>query len=292
MFSDRHIFMKTFLKNLKNLLSIIFSLYSVLVLYFLFFFSKEKRFQIAEGMQGTYLSQSIFDILIWQYPDYANAYMEKSVAFNKRGEYSTGFALLNEAVDIDPVNHLGYRGWLRLVKLKDYSGAIHDLEKLDSLTPGFEDYPWGENIHYLLGICYNGLGNLERAKDEYSLYFDSQKDSSYLNSIAFVYYGNILLQQDSTDRAKYMFDTAIKIDKHRAEAYYSKGLLFKKINQLDSSSIYFEKALHLYDQGYKHKDLYNEVFQEIYRKDIVAEMTYSPNINPHTSISAKMTTNR
>lgn len=272
--------MKTFLKVLQILFSIAFVFYTILIVYFLFFSPKEKRFQIAEGLQGTYLSQTIFDILIWQYPDFSNAYMEKSVAFNKRGEYAQGFSILNQAVDIDPSNHLGYRGWLRLVKLKDYVGAIYDLERLDSLTPDFEDYPWGENIHYLLGICYNGLGNFERAKYEYRLYFNSQKDSSYLNSMAFVYYGNILLEQDSLKEANHLFNTALKIDKYRIEAYYSKGLYFKKINELDSANTNFKKALKLFDDGYKNQDLYNEVFQEIYKNEIETELVNSQNIKP------------
>jgi len=260
--------MKIILKVIKMLFSITFLFYIIIILYFLFFSSKEKRFKIGEELQGTYLSQTIFDILIWQYPEYSKAYMEKSVAFNKRGEYSKGFYYLNKAVKIDPVNNLGYRGWLRLVKLKDYKGAINDLEKLDSLTPNFEDYPWGENIHYLLGISYNGLGNLEQAKDEYNIYFNSEKDSSNLNPMAFVYYGNILLKQDSLKKANKFFNIAISIDKNRTEAYYFKGIYFKKINELDSSNINFKKSLKLYDKGYKNQDSYNEVFQEIYRKDI------------------------
>ncbi|MBA5629239.1 tetratricopeptide repeat protein [Moheibacter lacus] len=264
--------MKIFFKIIKLLLSTVFLFYTILIAYFLFFSPKEKRFEIGETLQGTYLSQTIFDILIWQYPNYSNAYMEKSVAFNKRGEYSKGFSLLNKAVDIDPSNHLGYRGWLRLVKLKDYKGAIGDLERLDSLTPNFEDYPWGENIHYLLGICYNGLGDFKRAKYEYNIYFNSEKDSTYLNSMAFVYYGNILLEQDSLNKANDLFNIAIKIDKYRTEAYYLKGIYYKKINELDSSNINLKKALKLYDDGYKNQDSYNEVFQEIYRNDIEIEI--------------------
>jgi hypothetical protein len=52
------------------------------------------------------------------------------------------------------------------------------------------------------------------------------------------------------------------------EAYYFKGLSFEKLNLKDSAKINFIRTLALYNKGYKNKDIYNEMFQEIYRENI------------------------
>ena len=41
----------------------------------------------------------------------------------------------------------------------------------------------------------------------------------------------------------------------------------------DSADFFFNKALSSYDQGYKIKDIYNETFNELYRDDIVYELS-------------------
>src|SRR5690606_20632026 len=115
---------------IKVIFSTLFILAILLVCYFLFASPKEKRFSYAEHTQGMFLSQKIFDILIFQNPDYSDAYFEKSVAYNKRGDYEKGFEILDKAVDINPEIHLGYRGWLRLNQIKDYQGCIEDLTTL------------------------------------------------------------------------------------------------------------------------------------------------------------------
>ena len=103
---------------------------------------KEERFKIAEYSQGSYFSQTMFEILKFQHSDYSKVYVEQSVAFNKRGEYAKGFDLLDKGVELDPELHLGYRGWIKLRKLRDYEGALNDFNRLDSLTPKFVDAPW------------------------------------------------------------------------------------------------------------------------------------------------------
>jgi tetratricopeptide (TPR) repeat protein len=78
----------------------------------------------------------------------SDAWMERSVAFNKAGDFEKGFEYLNKAVELDPKLHLGYRGWIRLRKMRDYDKALQDFNILDSLTPNFVDAPWGEDIDF------------------------------------------------------------------------------------------------------------------------------------------------
>ncbi len=263
--------MRKFFAVLKIVFSSLFLLGIILIFYTLFFMPKEKRFVYAENLQGLFFSQKVFDILISQYPNYSDAYFEKSVAFNKRGNYEKGFGLLDKAVELDPKSHLGYRGWLKLHKLKDYQGCIEDLTLLDSLTPNHVDAPWGENIHYLLGLSYKGIKNYDLALTEFNKNLKTEKDSSWVNSNLFLYKGIIYNNLEEFDLAIDNFNACLKNNRdNSAEAYFHKGLSYSKIGLLDSARICFRKSKLIFEKGYKNKNVYNEIQDELYLKDILS----------------------
>lgn len=263
--------MKKLLIALKIIFSSLFILGILLILYTLFFKSKENRFVYAENTQGLFLSQKIFDILISQYPNYSDAYFEKSVAFNKRGEYVEGFELLNKAVELNPELHLGYRGWLKLHKLKDYQGCIDDLTLLDSLTPNHVDAPWGENVHYLLGLSYKGIRNYDLALTEFNKNLKTEKDSSWVNPNLFLYTGIIYNNLENFDQAIKNFNACLKNNRgYSPEAYFHKGISYSKLGIIDSAKSCFQQSKLLFEMGYKNDDVYNEVQDELYLKDILS----------------------
>ena len=262
--------MKKILFVSKIFLSVVFLIGIFLIGYFFLFSSKDKRYSFAEHSQGLYMSQKLFDILIFQNPEDSNSYFEKSVAFNKRGEYAEGFRLLDKAVELNPDWHLGYRGWLRLVKVKDYRGAIRDLERLDSLTPNVVDYPWSNNIHYLLGLSYKGLKEYDYALNEFNKAVTSEKDSSLVNHNLYLHKGIILKDQGKYTDAIANFNACLEHShKQSPEAHYQKALVFKSLEKFDSAQISLNKSLELFNNGYKHKDIYNEVSNELYLSDIL-----------------------
>lgn len=260
--------------TLKVILLVLLVTCILFVSYLFLLAPKEKRFSFAEHSQGSYLSQKIFDILIFQYPNYSNAYFEKSVAYNKRGDYKKGFELLNKAVEIAPKDHLGYRGWLKLKKLKDYQGCIEDLTKLDSLTPNVVDAPWGEDIHYLLGLSYKGLKKDNLALREFNKSIASQKDSSWVNHNLFLHKGIIFSRQNKIKEALDNLNACLRncYDKS-PEAYFQKGVIYRRLNLRDSSKVNLEKSLSLYKAGYANKDVYNELQDELYRMDIEDQLS-------------------
>lgn len=88
----------------------------------------------AGNYQGYKQSQQGFDKAITLCPALSYAWFEKSVPYLKRGLFVEWRKLIDKAVELDPLQHLGYRGWCRYQFLRDYKGAIEDLEKLDQLT--------------------------------------------------------------------------------------------------------------------------------------------------------------
>ena len=83
--------------------------------------------------QGSWQSQEYFDKSI-DLCDFAYSYMEKGVPYLKRGDFIKWKALIDKAVELDPNEYLGYRGWCRLQFLRDYDGAISDIEQLLELN--------------------------------------------------------------------------------------------------------------------------------------------------------------
>ncbi len=267
------IFFKKLLKVFKVVLSIIFLIYSGFIIYVMYIMPFNERFNVAEHSQGLYFSQKVFEILKSQNPNNSNVYFEQSVAFNKRGDYAKGFELLNKAVELDPKLHLGYRGWLKYNFLKDYKDCIKDLKRLDTLTPNFVDAPWGENIHYLLGLSYKGLKQYDLAFIEFDKNLKTEKDSSWVNPNMYLYKGIIYKNLKEYNKAILNLNACLKNNyDNSSEAYYYKGLVYKELGKIDSAKVFFNKSLNLYSQGYKNSDVYTEVQDELYLSDIEAEI--------------------
>ena len=141
--------LKTFFKSktwriiwgtVKLLISIpIFSLCCLLI-YQAFFSSTETKFKLAAGPQGDYYSVFMLDHLIKTNPKNEKILWESSVAYNKRGENEEGMRRLKKVIEMNPRDYLGYSGWIKQTRLKDYENSLKDFHRLDKLSKIVE-YP-------------------------------------------------------------------------------------------------------------------------------------------------------
>jgi len=212
--------------------------------------------------QGSVESQYFFDLSIQTDPTLSHAYFEKSVPYNKRGDYAEGYRLLDRAVALKPKLHLGYRGWLKLVKLKDYKGCISDLKELIRIKSDRVKNAWGENIHYLLGIALSGLYHYNDAIQEFTKALEDHDGKVNVN--VFLYRGMAHLELTNLERAENDFLSCLKSNEYFTEAYYYMGILNAMRHQKAKAKLCFKKAMELYSKGYKNKNPYNEVFKELY----------------------------
>ncbi len=241
---------------------------NISIVYSFFFLDKEKRFEIAENNQGTYFSDCMFNILNIQFPEFSKAYRERSVAYNKRGKYEEGFFYLNKAVSIDPVENLGYRGWIKYEYLRDYEGAINDFKRLDSLTPNFVDYPWGVNIYQMLGNSYAAKKDYKLALLEYEKYLISTNEKDYTGDF-FIFYGKSLENNNNLQEALKSYSRAIVIDSLRADHHYYKATILFKLKKFSEAKIYIKNAQNLYEKNYTYKDKYNDLYMQINKNQIM-----------------------
>jgi len=191
----------------------------------------------------------------------AKEYMEYSIRFNKAGNFEEGFKYLNKAVEIDPKSHLGYRGWIRLRKLRDYNNALLDFKRLDSLTPNFNDAPWGEDINFLRGECFYGKKDYKKAI-HYFLSSIENQGKEWADVQSFVYLWLCELQLENYDDAIKNFKTGLKQSKYIPEAYFGIAKAYKNLGNLEKAKeniLLAEKYM-----NYKRDDIYNEFLNDIY----------------------------
>ena len=216
-------------------------------------------------MQGVGFSQSIFGILNWQHPDYSEAFFERSVPFNKRGDYHTGFYYLDKAVTLEPLKHLGYRGYMKLRFLRDYEGALEDFDRLDNLTPNVVDAPWGENIDFLRGECHYGLGNYGKALEHFNLSVENQ-GADWADIQTIVYLGLCNHELANYEDAKASFEMAISLYDKTPEAHF--GLAKTLLEFGDTANAVKSLSTAKDHITYKRDDPYKEFLNEIYLEEI------------------------
>ncbi|KMQ66756.1 hypothetical protein ACM46_04425 [Chryseobacterium angstadtii] len=221
----------------------------------------------ASDRQGSHESQEAFDKAIGLCPDFSNSYMEKAVPYLKNGDFVTWKILIDKAVTADPKMHLGYRGWCKFQFLRDYSGAVRDLEELKKYYP--EDLGRSLNGDYHLDVVkamsYSALGQKEKAAAiiEKALatkgYFKGMYDHYQL--------GVTYFELGRYDKASENFEKQSK-EYDFAENIYFKSKVSKIRNKdyLDLKML----ALRTYDEGKTMKDVYTHHFNKVYRNQIEA----------------------
>jgi tetratricopeptide (TPR) repeat protein len=222
----------------------------------------------AEKYQGLKKSQIQFDKAIELCPQFDYAYFEKSVPYLKRGDFITWKKLIDKAVELNPTGHLGYRGWCRYQFLRDYKGAIRDLEELDSMV-GY-DIGYSQNGDYHLNIakalCYKALGMKQKA---ISIIEDqlSAKDYSAM-PYDYLHLGVLKLEIGDVNGAIENLKKQIAYNDFLAESYFYLGLAYKKRGDKNEYLRNMNKAKLFYLKGYKRTDPYTHPMDKVYLADI------------------------
>jgi tetratricopeptide (TPR) repeat protein len=222
--------------------------------------------------QGTRESQIRFDQAIALCSKLDYAYFEKAVPYLKRGDFVTWRKLIDKAVNINPVVHLGYRGWCRYQFLRDYKGAINDLEKLDSLSP--HDIGYSINGDYQLNfakaLCYKAIGQKTKALEimEEQLAKENYTPMTY----DYLHVGVLKMDLGDLDGGIEYLKKSIAYNEYLAEPYYYLALTYKKKNSIKDFAENIEKAKTHYLKGYRRFDPYTHPMDKVYLAEIEKEL--------------------
>lgn len=204
-------------------------------------------------------------------PTYAHAYQAKSTAYLKSGDFITWKILIDKAVEYDPKNTLGYRGWCRYQFFRDYKGAIADIEQLEKMI----DYDIGlsTNGDYHLKIakalCYKGLGQKEKALEIIENYLSS--DPEFIGLYDYLHLGVLYLELGRTEEAITAFERQTKEYSHADSEYYW-AIACKSLGQLEASRQHLENAKAKYLDFKYRMDPYTAAMDKIYLSDIEDEL--------------------
>lgn len=207
-----------------------------------------------------------YDAAIELNQDNSDAWMERSVSINKAGNFNKGFEYLDKAIELEPAKHLGYRGWIRLRKMRDYDKALIDFNRLDSLTTNVVDAPWGEDIDFLRGECYYGKRDYQKAIELFNLSIKNQKED-WADVHSFVYLGLCEYQLGNYEKSISEYQRGLKQSKNMPESYFGMAKAYQKLGEIEKAT---ENILKTEENiSYKRDDVYNEFLNEIYLSEVL-----------------------
>lgn len=224
------------------------------------------------GTQGSKLSQMRFDQSISMCPDLDYAYMEKAVPYLKRGDFAAWRKLIDKAVDLNPKEHLGYRGWCRYQFLKDYEGAISDIELLDSLKENDIGYAITGDYHLNVAkaLCYKAIGRKQKA---IQIIEDQLAQKGYEPMLYdYLHLGVLKIETGKLEEGVECLNKSILLNDYYAEAYYYRGLAYKRMGKIIEFKQDLEKSYAYYLKNNKLFDPYSLPMDKIFLSDIKKEL--------------------
>lgn len=221
--------------------------------------------------QGTVPEQFVLDQALEFNPENAAVWRKKSVAYLKRGLAVEFNKYYKKTIAYDPVTWQGWRGYNYLYFYRDYESAIADFNATDTLTPNFIDYPQGQSVDYMRGLCYYGLNNDSTALEYFSKYIEEitlEKDESWVDVYAFLYRGLTFEKLGNPDAAIVDFNKALKYYPNFADSFYHLSRIYNKRGDFKTAKKLIEEAKKYFKMGYYHQRPYIEVQEQIYLVDI------------------------
>ena len=212
-------------------------------------------------------SDLYYKLVLEKYPNTHEAYMSRSVPYNKGGEHATGFAMLNRAVELDPMQNLGYRTFVKLYMMHDYEGALQDCLRLDSLTSYAKPGVWGEDMDMVIGLCYLQLNDFQKARLRFtnSINKVTQENGKQWNSPrVFLYLGITLMKEKAYSQAAQVLDELIQLNPNYSEAYYYKAQCYSSRKDLKNAEATLEKCKQVFEKYGAEKNAYFEMPYQIY----------------------------
>jgi tetratricopeptide (TPR) repeat protein len=206
-------------------------------------------------------------LILQKYPNAHEAYMNRSVAYNKTGEHAAGFALLNKAVELAPVQYLGYRAFVKLYMMHDYEGALRDCLRLDSLTSYTKPGVWGEDMDMVTGLCYLQLNDFQQARLRFtnSISTVTQEVGKDWNAPrVFLYLGITLMKEKAYLQAIQVLDELIQLNPNYSEAYYYKALCYSSLKDVKNTEATLEKCRQVFGKYRADKNPYFELPYQIF----------------------------
>lgn len=199
------------------------------------------------------------------------AWKELSIPYIYRGMYKEWSLHINEAVRINPQAWQSRRGYDKLHYLRDYTGALFDLDRMDTLTPQTVDYVSNTSVDFLRGLCYLGLKDFDNSKLYFHRYIDYESrevGEEFIDEDVFLYLGIIANYEKQYDLALEYLSRAEKFEVSIADVDYHKGVALLNKGQYELAKETLLSAREKYKDDNYLRSFYYEPLERIYFSDI------------------------
>jgi len=198
--------------------------------------------------QGAYESILNLDSILVMCPNFADAYYTKAIPYLKRGEFITWKKLIDKAVELDPVMYLGYRGGARFMFLRDYEGAIEDIENYKKKINWDIGHIYNGDYHLevIRALSYRGIGNNTKAVDILEDYIKENTEDP--GRFTYLHLGVIYLQSGNLPKAELTLLKQISDFDYYADTYYWLAKVYEAMGDKDRYLSNMKKAEDYYLQ--------------------------------------------
>jgi len=244
-------------------------------------FSEKEKAQLPDHMTnnllGKYYQGSISEIIVLKealsyQPENAMLWRELGVPYGKRGIAAKYSELYSKAVEYDPLNWQGWRGYMYLYFYRDYKRALKDFNELDKLTPNFVDYPQSISIHFMRGICHMQLREYELAHAywdkhmKHELSIDS--DERFIDSKTYLFKAVCYYKEDNFTASKVWIERGLKYHAANSDLHYWSAKINYKLKDYKEAEKSIQLAKKYHELGNFNDRPYVEEFYQTYSIDI------------------------
>lgn len=230
--------------------------------------------------QGSYNSQDHFDKAIELCPTFDYAWYEKAVPYLKRGQFIEWKRLIDQAVTLNPTEHLGYRGWCRYQFLRDYEGAIADIEELESLVKYDIGFSVNGDYHLVIAkaLCYKALGQTAKAAEMIETFLATSEYSA--GPYDYLHLGVMQWELGDWEKAQQYLEQQLEENDYLADTYYYLAQVAAAQCEIQAYQQHLTKALEFYQQDLFLMDYYSHPMDRIYRAQIEQGLQQMPDCQP------------
>lgn len=224
--------------------------------------------------QLTMQSDMYYQLILERYPNTQDAYASRSVAYNKTGDPATGFALLNKAVELAPLENLGYRAFVKLYMMHDYEGALRDCLRLDSMTSNSKPGVWGEDIDMVIGLCHLQLNDLEKARLRFSNSISrvtKETGKEWNSPRVYLYLAITQMKENRHAEAVRTLEELTQLNPNYSEACYYLAQCYISLKATEKARVTIERCRTVFAKYGAEKNPYFELPFQIYPSMVAAQ---------------------
>ena len=195
---------------------------------------------------------SYCDSLIAACPNIAYAYQQKAMPLIKCGDYAKAFPLIDKAVALDANKWLAYRGFLKCIFTKDYTGALVDFRRVAQLKPNGREMD--HTYAFFAGLCNMEMGNYKKAETDFNEDMRQQSGADGRGEIHFntlFYAGLGALKQQQYPQAQTYLERCLKAYAQHPEGNYYLALAQRAQGQEAAARQHLDAAQRALISGYR-----------------------------------------